>query len=139
MKIEIKSRYDGAVLFALEIGSLKLAVEAAVASGANLSGANLSGANLSGANLSGADLYGYISIGPIGSRNAYLWARWQDGKYIVHTGCFSGTLDKFKKAVKKTHSEGIHRREYLAAIELLSERMKSSEGDAKKKAEARHD
>ena len=77
MKIEIKHRYDRSVLFVLEIGSLKLAVEAAVASradlsradlpgadlpgadlsGANLSGADLSGANLSGANLSGANLY----------------------------------------------------------------------------------
>ena len=58
MKIEIKHRYDSSILFALEIGSLKLAVEAAVVSRANLSRANLSGANLSGATLSGADLSG---------------------------------------------------------------------------------
>jgi len=58
VKIEIRHRYDSSILFALEIGSLKLAVEAAVASRANLSGANLSGANLSGANLSGANLSG---------------------------------------------------------------------------------
>jgi hypothetical protein len=56
MNFEIKSRWNGSVLFSLETESLKLAVEAAVKSRANLSGANLSGADLSGANLSGADL-----------------------------------------------------------------------------------
>ncbi len=65
---EIKCGFSGKVLFSLETETLKLAVEAAVKSGANLYGANLSGANLygailygadlSGANLSGADLYG---------------------------------------------------------------------------------
>ena len=56
MKIEIKSRYDASVLFSLEAGSLKLAVEAAVRSRANLARADLSGANLSRADLSRADL-----------------------------------------------------------------------------------
>ncbi len=63
MKFEIKHRYSGAVLFELECGSMRLCVEAAVKSRANLSranlyGANLSRANLSRADLSGADLYG---------------------------------------------------------------------------------
>ena len=58
MKFEIKSRWDANVLFSLETDSLKLCIEAAVKSRANLSGANLSGANLSRADLSGADLYG---------------------------------------------------------------------------------
>jgi hypothetical protein len=63
MKIEIKHRYSGAVLFSLETKSLKLCVQAAIKSRADLSGADLSGANLSradlsGANLSGADLSG---------------------------------------------------------------------------------
>jgi hypothetical protein len=63
LKFEIKSRYTGAVLFELECGSMRLCIEAAVKSGADLSradlsGANLYGANLSGANLSRADLYG---------------------------------------------------------------------------------
>jgi len=56
MKIEIKSRFDGSVLFALETESLKLCVEAAVKSKANLSGADLRDADLSGAYLSGANL-----------------------------------------------------------------------------------
>ncbi len=58
MKIEIKARFTGSVLFSIETDSMRLAVEAAVKSRANLSGADLCGADLSGANLSGADLYG---------------------------------------------------------------------------------
>ena len=58
MKFEIKSRFSGAVLFSLETDSLKLCVEAAVKSGANLSGADLRGAHLYGADLRGAHLYG---------------------------------------------------------------------------------
>ena len=44
MKFEIKHRYENTVLFSGEFGSLKLAVEAAVKSGADLSRADLSGA-----------------------------------------------------------------------------------------------
>jgi uncharacterized protein YjbI with pentapeptide repeats len=51
MKFEIKHRFSGSVLFSLETESLKLCVEAAVTSGANLSGAYLTGADLRGANL----------------------------------------------------------------------------------------
>ena len=57
MNIEIKSRFDGQIIFSVEAGSLKAALEIAVKSGANLYRANLSGANLSGADLSGANLY----------------------------------------------------------------------------------
>jgi len=56
MKIEIKHRISGIVLFSIEAESWKIAVEAAVKSRANLSGANLSGANLSWADLSGAKI-----------------------------------------------------------------------------------
>ena len=56
MKIEIKSRWDGHVIFSVEAGSLKDALEIAIKSRADLSRANLYGADLSGANLSGADL-----------------------------------------------------------------------------------
>src|SRR3990167_9286646 len=58
MKIEIKHRISGIVMFSIEAESWKIAVEAAVKSRANLSGANLSGANLSWADLSGANLSG---------------------------------------------------------------------------------
>ena len=58
MKIEIKNRWSGTILFQCEIGSLKLALELAVKQGADLEGANLQGAYLEGANLQGADLQG---------------------------------------------------------------------------------
>ena len=57
-KFEIKHRYSGAVLYSLETESIKLCVEAAVKSWADLRGANLSGADLSWADLSRADLIG---------------------------------------------------------------------------------
>ena len=56
MKFEIKSWMSGGVLFSIETDSLKLAVVAAVNSGANLTRANLSGADLSGADLTRANL-----------------------------------------------------------------------------------
>jgi len=56
MKIEIKHRFSGVVLFSCDAGSMKDAVKLAIEAKANLSGANLSGADLSEANLSGADL-----------------------------------------------------------------------------------
>ena len=70
MKIEIKNRFTGSVIFELDIenNSIALTLKAAIESNVNLSGAilrwadlseaNLSGANLSDANLSGATLRG---------------------------------------------------------------------------------
>jgi len=58
VQYEIKNRFTGSVIFSLETESLKLCVEAAWKSGADLSGADLSGANISRANISGADLSG---------------------------------------------------------------------------------
>jgi uncharacterized protein YjbI with pentapeptide repeats len=60
MKIEIKSRFIGEVLFAHEAeeNSIKITLKAALQADANLRGANLYGANLRGANLYGANLYG---------------------------------------------------------------------------------
>jgi len=56
MKFKIKNRFTGSVIFSLETESLKLCIEAAWKSRADLSGANLSGAYLSGAYLSEAGL-----------------------------------------------------------------------------------
>ena len=58
MKVEIKSRWNGEVLYSGEHASLKEAVEAAVKAGADLCGANLCGADLGGADLGGANLGG---------------------------------------------------------------------------------
>jgi len=54
--IEIKSRYDGKVIFSTKAESLKVAVEIAVRSGADLARADLVGANLAGAYLVEANL-----------------------------------------------------------------------------------
>ena len=60
MKIEIKSRFSGSVLFShdREENTIKITLEAAVVARANLVGANLVGANLDGAYLDGAYLDG---------------------------------------------------------------------------------
>jgi len=98
---------------------------------ANLVRANLYGANLIGANLDGAKgIAGYICISPIGSRKSGLWARWENGKYIIHTGCFSGDIKEFEEKVKKTHdAKSIYRKEYLIAIKMLYFRMRSTESE----------
>jgi hypothetical protein len=63
MKIQIKNRFTGAVIFETDAETIGGAVAAAIAAkpdlrGANLCGANLRGADLRGANLCGADLCG---------------------------------------------------------------------------------
>jgi hypothetical protein len=135
MLIEIRSRFDGKVLFEHDCdnNTIRLAVEAAVKIGANLSGANLSGANLSGANLSRACLSGanlddksktagerpVLQIGPIGSRAAYLVAYVVEGGVRVRAGCWFGTLAGFTARVKEVHGNTPHGREYSAAITMI--------------------
>ena len=73
MKVEIKHRFSGAILFALETESMRLCVEAAVQSrvsldyaslvGARLDGASLVEASLDGASLDGARLDGASLVG----------------------------------------------------------------------------
>ena len=60
MKIEIKCRFSGSILFSHEAenNSMKLTLEAAVSARANLARANLAGANLARAYLDGANLDG---------------------------------------------------------------------------------
>jgi len=63
VKIEIKNRFTGNILFSVKTKNIKLAVEAAIKQDADLHGADLQGAYLQdaylrGANLRGADLQG---------------------------------------------------------------------------------
>ena len=51
MKIEIKHRFSGSVLFSCEADSMKSAVKLAIEAKADLSGADLSGANLDYTNI----------------------------------------------------------------------------------------
>jgi hypothetical protein len=62
MKIQIKNRFTGAVIFETDAESLGAAVIAAVAAKAYLIDANLIGANLKSANLIGANLKGAYLI-----------------------------------------------------------------------------
>ena len=147
MKFEIKSRYDGRVLFSLETESLRSCVEAAVKSGADLSGAYLGGADLgeadlgeadlSVADLSRADLSGaklktkcyknlllvgkrpVLQVGLLGSRADYLVAFLTDNGVYIRTGCFFDTLQAFALAVVKEHGENVHAAEYNAAVGLI--------------------
>ena len=132
MKFEIKSRYDGRVLFSLETESLRSCVEAAVKSGARLSGAYLGGADLGRADLRGAKLKTkcyknlllvgkrpVLQVGPLGSRADYLVAFLTDNGVYIRTGCFFDTLQAFALAVVKEHGENVHAAEYNAAVGLI--------------------
>ena len=58
MKIEIKNRFDGKVIFGGDYASVKLCVEAAINAKISLSCSNLRCSDLSGSDLSGSDLSG---------------------------------------------------------------------------------
>lgn len=112
MIFKIKNRFTGHVLFSLETESLKLCVEAAVNDGANLRGAKLIGDRP------------IIQIFPIGLRSDFLTAFITDRGLLLHTGCFFGTVDKFKTALKNTHGDNAHAQEYLAALSLIETHCK---------------
>ena len=83
IKIEIKNRWTGSVLFEYEKenNTIKDTVEKAVRGGANLEGANLEGANLRGANLEGANLEGaYLEEANL--EGAYLTGANLTGAYL---------------------------------------------------------
>ena len=106
---------------------------------ANLRDADLRGADLRGADLRGADLYGaeikdregnevkiekIMSIGPIGSRNDITMVYFTtDKKALVKCGCFYDYLDKFEKAVHRTHAGNQYEKQYMALIELAKTMM----------------
>ena len=113
--------------------------------GANLRGANLRGANLRGANLRGANMVGanlgdkkligkrpILMIGPIGSRSDYFTAYMTDDGVYLRTGCFFGSVDKFRAALKGEHGDNEHAHEYAAALELIAchARLWAQEGEA---------
>ena len=108
MKFEIKSRYDGRVLFSLETESLRSCVEAAVKSGARLSGAYFGGADLGRADLRGAYLGG-----------AYLSGAYFDGAYLggakLKTKCYKNLLLVGKRPVLQVGPLG-SRADYLVAF-----------------------
>ena len=131
MNIQIRSQVDDTVLFEhnCENNSMRLTMELALKSGANLSGADLSGANLSGANLSGASLANgeklvgarpIFQIGPIGSRCAYFTAYITDKGLRFDAGCQRQiTREVFEQRLGDEHGDNEHAKEYRAALALI--------------------
>ena len=146
MNIQIKSRLSAEVLFEhdCENNSIRLTLELAIKSGANLYSANLAGANLAGANLthaklvgaslSGANLAGaklnnkeklighrpIFQIGPIGSRCDYFVAYITDQGMRFNAGCQRQiTREVFEQRLADTHGENEHAAEYRAALALI--------------------
>ena len=123
--IEIKRHYTGAVLYRHETtaerqaGGLAMrdALEAAHGASADLSGANLRDAN--GATLTLVGERPALSIGPIGSRAAYLLAFITDAGTAISAGCFFGQRDEFAEAVEREHGNSINGDEYRAALVLI--------------------
>ena len=122
---------DGAYLVGADLVGANLVC--AYLDGANLRGAYLDGANLVGANLRGAYLVGanlgdkkligrrpILMIGPIGSRSDYFTAYMTDAGVYLRTGCFFGSVDKFRAALKGEHGDSEHAHEYAAALELIA-------------------
>ena len=84
MKIEIKSRFSGSVLFSHEAenNTLRLTLEAAIKARVNLEGAYMAGANLARAYLEGAYLEGaYLDGANLGG--AYLTGAYLEGAYLA--------------------------------------------------------
>ena len=110
MLFEIKHISTESLLFSLETESLKLCLETAVKSGANLDGANLRGANLRGAYLDGAYLGGEVlKFAPVSILNL----RWDvliTGQYM-RIGCQHYTHQKWKsfgnERISEMHAEAV--------------------------------
>ena len=92
MKLSILSRFNASLLFEYESeeNSLKITLQAAVKSGANLDGANLRGANLRGANLDGEKL----TKAPL-QLNNLKWFVLISDKYL-RIGCQRFTIEEWK-------------------------------------------
>ena len=146
MNIQIKSQINDIVLFEhnCENNSMRLTMELALKSRADLSRADLSRANLSGANLSGADMSGadmyrarlsgaslvngeklvgarpIFQIGPIGSRCAYFTAYITDKGLRFDAGCQRQiTREVFEQRLGDEHGDNEHAKEYRAALALI--------------------
>ena len=66
----------------------------------------------------------FLTIGPIGSRNATTtFFRDKDNEITVSCGCFLGKIDNFLQKVKETHGESKHGRAYRISAELAKEQI----------------
>ncbi len=94
IKIEIKNRITGSVLFEYEKenNTIKDTLEEAIRKGAYLRGANLEGANLRGANLRGAYLEGAYLRGT-NLEGAYLIGANLEGAYLIGANLIGANLE----------------------------------------------
>ena len=75
-----------------------------------------------------------IQVGPIGSRYDFTtFFKNIDNGISVKCGCFYGTIEEFKAAVKKTHSGTKYEKEYMAAIEMAKAHIFGTQETACKK------
>jgi len=101
IKIEIKNRFTGSVIFTYEKenATIKEAVAQAVKGGANLEGANLEGADLIGAYLRGANLEGADLRDAKNKEQAYLpmFCKWSNAIIgdKIKIGCKEKTIEEW--------------------------------------------
>ena len=97
MKLSILSRFNASILFEYEAeeNSLKITLQAALKSGANLYGADLRGANLYGADLRGADLDGEKLVKTPLQLNNLKWFVLISDKYL-RIGCQRFTIEEWR-------------------------------------------
>lgn len=66
----------------------------------------------------------YICIGPVGSRNDFTtFSKTKDENIHVVTGCFSGSLEKFKEQVDKVHGNDQHGEDYRNVIQFAEKKL----------------
>lgn len=74
-----------------------------------------------------ARVYGsahYLTVGPIGSRNAITtFFRTKSMEIFVSCGCFTGNIQAFEEKVKQTHGDSANAKAYFLAIELAKLRI----------------
>lgn len=84
----------------------------------------ISGCHTLGIDADVRDYKHYISIENIGSRyDTTTFYRNKNNGVSVKCGCFNGTIDEFRKAVKERHEENKHARVYELACALAEEQI----------------
>ncbi len=77
-----------------------------------------------------------IQVGPIGSRNAMLYASTDGDSIEVSTGCFLGSLEQFQEAVNQTHGQNQYGNAYNSAIQVICAWFAATVSELKENANA---
>ena len=67
-----------------------------------------------------------ITSKKIGSRNSQTTYYWNEEKEQIICGCFKGTLQEFKEAIEKEHSDNDHSKAYFKWIEAVENYKQSN-------------